>query len=117
MIHIVDIDSRIDRKVQYDGANQGDGWATAWSPDGTMLLFSRWSGTENHLAVGSVEGGRGCRDRARATPTAPTGRLPSSRRMVQNIIAQYGQNPDETWLLDVAGGPGERLLTDVSADR
>ena len=79
MIHIVDIDSGADGKVLYEGANEGDGWPTAWSPDGTQLVFTRWNGTENHLAIGSVDGGPVSR-RGRASRTSPMVRPACSRR-------------------------------------
>jgi hypothetical protein len=30
------------------------------------------------------------------------------------VIAPYGFDPEATWLLDPSGGPGERVLTEVS---
>ena len=112
MIHIVNIDSGIDRKVQYTGTNEGDGWPTSWSPDGTQLVFSRWNGTENRLAVGSVDGGPAV-ETGPGFPDFTDGAVGLFSPDGQQIVAWYGKAPDETWLLDPAGGSGERILTDA----
>jgi len=112
MIHIVNIDSGVDRKVQYTGLNEGDGWPTSWSPDGKQLVFSRWNGTENHLAVGSVDG-RAPVEMGPGFPDFTNGAVGLFSPDGRQIVAWYGKAPDETWLLDPAGGAGERILTDA----
>ena len=112
VIHVLDIETGKDVVPVYDGTAEGDGWPT-WSPDGTKLLFSRWDGKENYLAVGPVGGGHvvemgpGFADFTDGAVGvfSPDGTL---------IVARYGFDPEATWLLTPAGGPGERMLTGVS---
>ena len=112
VIHVLDIATGKDTVPVFDGTADGDGWPT-WSPDSTKLLFSRWDGTENHLAVGPMAGGHVVETGpgfADFTDGAVGVFSPDGTR----IVARYGNDPEATWLLDPAGGPGERLLTDVS---
>jgi len=96
----------------FAGSNLGDGWPTAFSPDGTSMVFSRWDGEKNHLAVGAVSGGR-------AVETGPgyhdftNGANGQFSPDGTKIIARYGFDPKATWLLDPAGGEGDRVLTGV----
>jgi dipeptidyl aminopeptidase/acylaminoacyl peptidase len=112
MIHVVDIDSGDDATVLYEGTNDGDGWPSAWSPDGTQLLFSRWVGTENRLAVGSVDGGPAV-VMGPGFPDGTDGATGVFSPDGLQMVARYGKEPDATWLLDVSGGPGEKILTDA----
>ena len=112
MIHIVDIDSGADRTVPYAGTNLGDAWPTSWSPDGTRLVFSRWVGTENRLAVGSVDGGQPV-EIGPGFPDFADGAVGLFSPDGRQVVARYGQVPDELWLLDAAGGAQDKVLTGV----
>jgi Tol biopolymer transport system component len=110
-IRIVDIDTGKDVAPVFDGTNEGDGWPT-WSPDGTKLVFSRWTGKENRLAVGSASGGAVVEMGPRFADftNGAVGRFsPDGAK----ILAHYGFDDAATWLLDPAGGPGQRVLTNV----
>ena len=104
MIHIVDIDSGDDRKVQYDGANEGDGWPTAWSPDGTQLVFTP---LERHR---EPPGRRLGRRRARSSRwgrpsrTSPNGAIGLFSPDGRQVVARYGQRSGD----DLAAGHSRR---------
>ena len=112
-IHVLDFASGVVSRPVFSGTNEGDGWPT-WSPDGTKLLFSRWDGTENHLAVGPAGGGAAV-EMGPGFPDFTDGATGSFSPDGTKIIARYGFDPLATWLLDTAGGRGERLLTAVNA--
>ncbi|MBA2314651.1 MAG: PD40 domain-containing protein [Chloroflexi bacterium] len=112
VIHVLDIETGLVTTPVFAGSNLGDGWPTAFSPDGTSMVFSRWDGEKNHLAVGAVSGGR-------AVETGPgyddftNGANGQFSPDGTKIIARYGFDPEATWLLDPAGGEGDRVLTGV----
>lgn len=114
VIHILDIATGTDRVPVFDGSAEGDGWPT-WSADGTRLLFSRWNGTENHLAVGPVGGGHVV-ETGPGFPDFTNGAVGVFSPDGTRIIAGYGNDPTARWILDSAGGPGQRILTDLSGD-
>ena len=112
VIHVHDLATGKDVVPVYDGTAEGDGWPT-WSPDGTKLLFSRWDGKENRLAVGPVGGGHVV-TMGPGFPDFTDGAVGVFSPDGTLIVARYGFDPEATWLLDPAGGAGERVLTGVS---
>src|SRR5207342_2823286 len=89
-IHVVNVDTGVDRRVAFDGAG-ADG-RPRWSPDGTKLVFER-SGVDGfQLMIGSVDGGP-------VTAIGPT-------------------RPVKTGGAEVRYGPGgTRILAFYNADR
>ncbi len=108
-IHVVDVDTGADRQVVFDGTPAD--LRPHWSPDGTRLVFERYSGSTYQLMVGSPDGGP-------VTAIGPMRPDKTGGAEVQfspdgaSIVAFY--NADKTsWLLDPAGGPGTRLDYDA----
>jgi WD40 repeat protein len=109
LIHVVDVDSGADRVVAFDGTAAD--LRPHWSPDGTKLVFERYSGGTFQLMIGSATGGP-------LTGIGPTRPDKTGGAEVQfspdgaSIVAFY--NADKTsWLLDPAGGPGTKLEYDA----
>jgi dipeptidyl aminopeptidase/acylaminoacyl peptidase len=108
-IHVMDVDSGADRAVAFDGTAAD--LRPHWSPDGTKLVFERYSGGTFQLMIGAATGGP-------LTGIGPTRPDKTGGAEVQfspdgaSIVAFY--NADKTsWLLDPAGGPGTKLEYDA----
>ena len=101
----MDVDTGADHLVAFDGTAAD--LRPHWSPDGTKLVFERYSGGAYQLIIGSVNGGpvtgigpiRPDKTGGAEAQFSPDG---------ASIVAFY--NADKTsWLLDPAGGPGTKL--------
>jgi Tol biopolymer transport system component len=109
-IHVVNVETGVDRRVAFDGA--GAEGRPRWSPDGTKLVFER-SGVDGfQLMIGSVNGGPVTAigpTRPDKTGGAEVGFSPDGTK----ILAFY--NADKTsWVLEPSGGPGTRLTYDAA---
>jgi hypothetical protein len=107
-IHIVAVDTGIDREVTYAGtvgANT-DGWAI-WSTDGTRLVFTRLHDEGNRVAVGSVDGGPVV-ELGPSFPNFTDGVMLDVSPDGSIVIAHYGFD-QSTWLLDIDDGRQRQL--------
>jgi len=96
-IHVLAVDSGVDRLLGIDGA------LPQFSPDGTRLVIQRWEGGKNQLAVLPLDGG------GKAAPIGPThtdgGATPSlSFSPDGSMVLASFPTDGTTWLLGTNGG-------------
>ena len=108
-IWMADVDTGDDRAVSFTG--DGVDHVPVWSPDGSHLAFQRASGNAAHVVVGSATGGALVETGPGFAPFAGTEVAFSPDG--SKLIAWYSDT-NSTWLLDPAGGPGEKLSFDSS---
>lgn len=111
-IHLLDIDTGIDRALMFDGSAGTNELHPQFSPDGKSLLFERYVTDPPEggyrLVIAPVDGGP-------ATPIGPTHRTGTDGAATEfspdgtQVLATYNDD-GSTWLLDVDGS-GEQQLT------
>jgi Tol biopolymer transport system component len=107
-LYVVDVDSGDVRRLVFDGSIESDYFAE-WSPDGSQIVFNRGRAQDKYyLAVGPAIGG----DAVNIGPEQPWADAATAAFSPDGskVIARYSNG--ETWIFDVAGGPGERLRID-----
>lgn len=116
-IHVVDVDTEIDSVPALDPPSDTsliDDKPT-WSPDGTKLLFVRYTaGADNHLVVAPAAGG----PRVQIGPAMPNCACPVSAEFSPDgtqVLAHYGAD-GSTWLLDPTGATAGTQLSSTIAD-
>jgi len=115
-LHVVDIDTGVDREVQIVGTTPSVNYeGPAFSPDGQMLLFTRYDDIGARLAVVPVTGGT-------AISLGPTTTDAQSAHAMfapdgKSVLAYY-PGTKELWLLDPTGGQagGDRRLNATVSD-
>lgn len=111
VLHVIDVDSRVDRTPAFDGVAADLG--PIWSPDGTRLLFFRVAGSSYHLATAPASGGP-------VVETGPAMPILTGTPAFQfspdgtKIIAFYPAD-HSIWMLDVTGGAGKQLPATIGA--
>ena len=110
LLHVIDIATLVDRPVAIDGTVPSENHESPqFSPDGTQLMFIRFTETGSRVTVVPIAGGRAVSfgpvgGAFEATPFAryaPDGR---------SILAYYPETK-ELWQLDPSGNGNDRKLT------
>ena len=116
-IHIVDIETATDHRVQLDGFPETvNVYQAQFSPDGTHILFDWLGVTDNYWGVVPVTGGAPVK-LGPAWPQGPDGHGPEAYYSPdgKSIVAFYPHidGTTEVWLLDPTGGQagGDRKLS------
>ena len=115
-LHVVDVDTGVDREVQIVGTTPSVNYeGPAFSPDGRMLLFTRYDDIGARLAVVPVTGGT-------AISIGPTTADAQSAHAMfapdGKAVLAYYPGTKELWLLDPTGGQdgGDRRLNVTVSD-
>jgi Tol biopolymer transport system component len=111
-IHVLDIETGIDRALMFDGSAGTNELDPQFSPDGNSLLFERYIADPPEggyqLVVASVDGGS-------VTPIGPIHRTGTDGATTEfspdgtQVLATYNDDRS-TWLLDVDGSGEQQLL-------
>jgi hypothetical protein len=115
-LHIVDIDTGVDRRVAGDTIPSSTMAVNrAWfSPDGTHVLFDWYGVSDDHWGVVPVTGGSAVQI-GQAWPVRPNGAAPEAAYSPDgtSIFAWYPRTDGaaELWLLDPSGAGNDQQLT------
>jgi len=108
-IHVLDLDSGIDRRVEFDGTD-GPELTPRFSPDGTQLLLERYvrGGPDYQLVVVPVDGGGPAIAIGPRKPELSDGAAAAFSPDGTKVLATYWSDKT-TWLLNAKGGPGSEV--------
>ena len=107
-IHVLGVDSGVDRLLEFDGSVDIQAALPQFSPDGTRLVFQRYAGGKNQLAVVPLDGG------GKAAPIGPVqadgGATPSlSFSPDGSMVLVTYPTEGKTWLLATNGGSDRQV--------
>jgi hypothetical protein len=116
-IHVVDIDTGVDRALMFDGSELTNEFPYQFSPDGSKLLIERHGGDSSfevdgeqgyRLVIAPVDGNGPVVPIGPAMPSSTGGATAEFSPDGTQILAFY-KHDESTWLLDADGSGGEEI--------
>jgi Tol biopolymer transport system component len=107
-LHVVGVDTGIDRVVEFEGSADTDQYYPQFSPDGTQLAFQRYVSDGYQLFTVAAAGG------GQAVPIGPLQPQDAAEPILcfspdGSLVLATFPTDGTTWLLDPKGGPGRQV--------